>query len=227
MSDDDLFNIIYALLPHSYNPGLASLSSTMHLQQKTITPDDLMDIVLEEYDRLTLQDGGKSKNKASSEDATFRADVSKCGKGPHQKFLGTCHNCGWPGHKGGDCWEEGGRKAGQAPKGWKLQGKKSKNKDSKDMKDSSISAHMADQPNCAWLVSLEIVPEDDALLACIDTASIPELYDSRASQHLSSSHECFVNFVSIPPKPIWGANNGTFHVIRKGDLPIYLLNGSS
>ena len=86
---------------------------------------------------------------------------------------------------------------------------------------------MADQPNCALLVSLEIVPEDDALLACIDTASIPELYDSGVSQYLSPSHKHFVNFVSIPPKPIWGADNGTFHAIRKGDLPIYLPNGSS
>ena len=120
VSDDDLFNIIYVLLPHSYNPGLASLSSTMHLQQKTITPDNLMDIVLEEYNRLTLQDGSKFKNKALSKDAAFGADASKHGKGLCQKFLGTCHNCGWPGHKGSDCWEEGGGKAGQAPKGWKL-----------------------------------------------------------------------------------------------------------
>ena len=86
---------------------------------------------------------------------------------------------------------------------------------------------MADQPDCVWLVSLEIVPEDDALLACIDTASVPELYDSGALQHLSPSCECFMNFVSIPPKPMWGADNGTFHAIGKGDLPIYLPNGSS
>ena len=50
VSNDDLFNIIYASLSPSYNSGLASLSSTMCLQQKTITPNDLMDIVLEEYD---------------------------------------------------------------------------------------------------------------------------------------------------------------------------------
>lgn len=176
-----------------------------------------------------VQDGGKSKNKASSEDAAFRADASKHGKGPCQKFLGTCHNCGWPEHKGSDCWKEGGGKAGQAPKGWKPQGKKSKNKDSKDTRDFSTSAHMADQPNCTLLVSLEIVPEDDALLACIDTASIPELYDSGVLQHLSPSRKHFVNFVSIPPKPIRGADNGTFHAIRKGDLPIYMYlpNGSS
>ena len=50
VSDDNLFNIIYASLPHSYNPGLASLLATMCLQKKAITSDELMDIVTEEYD---------------------------------------------------------------------------------------------------------------------------------------------------------------------------------
>ena len=50
VSDEDLFNIIYASLPCSYNPGLAALSSTMRLHNKSVTSDDLMDIVLEEYD---------------------------------------------------------------------------------------------------------------------------------------------------------------------------------
>ena len=69
VSDEDLFNIIYASLPHSYNPGLTALSSTMRLHNKSVTSDDLMDIILEEYDRLTLQDG--RKKKSSSEDTAF------------------------------------------------------------------------------------------------------------------------------------------------------------
>jgi len=117
VSDDDLSNTTYASLPRSYNPGLVSLLSTMCLQNKAITPNNLMDIVLEEYNRLTLQDGNKSKGKGSSEDAAFGTDVSRPGK--RQKFLGNCHNCGWPGHKNSNCWENGGGKAGQAPKGWK------------------------------------------------------------------------------------------------------------
>ncbi|KAF8548566.1 hypothetical protein OG21DRAFT_1381450, partial [Imleria badia] len=54
-----------------------------------------------------------------------------------------------------------------------------------------------------------------------------ELYDSGASQHLSPSRERFLNFVSIPPKPIRGADNGTFNAIGRGDLPIYLPNGDT
>ena len=208
VSDDDLFNIVYASLPRSYNPGLASLSATMHLQKKTISPDELMDIVIEEYDRITLQDGGKSKGKAASEDAAFGADASRNGKGQRKKvrFNGTCHNCSWSGHKSCNCWEEGGGKAGQAPKGWKSRGKKSK--DSKDLK---ASVHIVDEPDCAWLALID--SPADSYLACVDTTSVPELYDSSASQHLSPSREQFLNFVSIPPKPIRGADNGTFNAI--------------
>ncbi|KAF8545670.1 hypothetical protein OG21DRAFT_1492064 [Imleria badia] len=35
--DEHLFNIIYVLLPYSYNSSLAALSSTMQLQSKTIS----------------------------------------------------------------------------------------------------------------------------------------------------------------------------------------------
>ena len=49
VSDEDLFNIIYASLPRFYNPGLAALSSMMRLHDKSVTSDDLMYIVLEEY----------------------------------------------------------------------------------------------------------------------------------------------------------------------------------
>ena len=95
VSDEDLFNIVYASLPRSYNPSLAALSSMMQLQAKTITSDDLMDIVLEEYERLTLQNGGKGKNASTGKDAAFRADaLSKRGKWSGKKFGGDCHNCG-------------------------------------------------------------------------------------------------------------------------------------
>ena len=85
------------------------------------------------------------------------------------------------------------------------------------------------QPDSAWLTVLD--PElpttgaIDAFVARND--NVPELYDSGVSQHLSPCHECFLNFVSIPPKPIRGADNGTFNTIGHGDLPIYLPNGDT
>ena len=54
VAHEDMFSFVYVSLPRTYNPGLASISSTMHLQNKTFTADELMDVILKEYDRLTL-----------------------------------------------------------------------------------------------------------------------------------------------------------------------------
>ena len=151
--DEDLFNIIYASLLHSYNPSPAALSSMMCLHNKSVTSNDLMDIVLEEYDRLMLQDG--RKKKSSGEDAAFGADASfKKGKWKGKRFSGNCNNCGWPGHKECNCWEEGGGKAGQAPKNWKSCGKEPKDEKSKK---SSATANVTStaEPDSAWFTTLD------------------------------------------------------------------------
>jgi len=187
VSDKDLFNIIYVSLPRSYNPSLAALSSMMRLQSKTIMSDDLMDIVLEEYDRMTLQDGGKGKKASTSEDAVFGADASsKKGKCKGKKFGSDCYNCGWPGHKDQDCWKEGGGKAGQAPKGWKSRGKKAK--DGKGKPSASANATITNKPDSCWLAISEPEPHTDTVdgvnALLVQKENTPELYDSSASQHL-------------------------------------------
>ena len=187
--DEDLFNIVYASLPCSYNPGLVALSSTMRLHNKSVTSDDLMDIILEEYDRLTLQDGGKKKS--SGEDAAFGADASsKKGKWKGKHFGGNCNNCSWPGHKERDCWEEGGGKAGQAPKNWKLHGKKPKDEKSKKS-SASVNATSTAEPDSAWLTTLDSgsSTDDHIDVFLAQNESIPELYDSGTSQHLSPCRE--------------------------------------
>ena len=195
--------------------------------------DNLMDIILEKYDQLTLQGGGKGKTPLGK-DAAFGTDVlSKKGKWKGKKFSGNCYNCGWSSHWNSDCWEEGGGKASQAPKGWKPRGKKTK--DNKNKNKSSVSMNVTTsekdsaQPDSAWLTVLD--PKSpttgiiDAFVAC--NGNLSELYDSGASQHLSLCCEHFLNFISIPPKPIRGADNGTFNAIGHGDLPIYLPNGDT
>ena len=85
------------------------------------------------------------------------------------------------------------------------------------------------QPESAWLAVLD--PESpttgviDAFVA--HNGNVPELYDSGASQHLSPCREYFLNFISIPPKPIRGADNRTFNAIGHSNLPIYLPNGDT
>ena len=215
VSDTDLFNIIYVSLPHSYNPGLAALSSTIHLQGNSVSSDDLMDIVLEEYNRLTLQDGRKGKKSALGEDAAFGADVSsRKGNGKGKKFGGNCYNCGWPGHGDCDCWGEGSGKAGQAPKNWKSCRKKSKDDKTKSSKPSANTA-ATNEPDSTWFATphseLSTTEPIGAFLAWND--NIPELYDSGTLQHLSPCCKQFLNFISIPPKPIQSADNGMFDAI--------------
>ena len=78
VADEDMFSFVYASLPQTYNPGLASISSTMCLQNKTFTANELMDVILEEYDCLTLEDSGKGKKSSrTGKDAAFGADASK------------------------------------------------------------------------------------------------------------------------------------------------------
>src|SRR6267154_1641685 len=124
VSDEDLFNMIFASLPRSYNTILSTVASSIKLLQRTLTADDLMGLVIDEYDRYLLQDGAKSKSKGGDE--VFGADAKR-GKGKGKgktKAEGDCHNCGKPGHWKEDCWAEGGGKEGQGPKGRKPRGKK-------------------------------------------------------------------------------------------------------
>ena len=197
-----LISYMYASLPCSYNSGLAALSSMMHLHDKPVTSDDLMDIALEEYDRLMLQDG--REKKSSGKDAAFGADASsKKGKWKGKCFGGDCNNCSWPGHKECNCWEEGGGKAGQAPKNWKSHRKKPKDEKSKK---SSASANVTStvEPDSAWFATLDSgsSTDDHIDVFLAQNESILEFYDSGASQHLSLCHEQFIKFVAIPPKPI-------------------------
>ena len=54
-----------------------------------------------------------------------------------------------------------------------------------------------------------------------------ELYNSRASRHMSSYRDHFKNYISIPPKPITAADKHHFQAIGKGDLQIKIPNGNN
>jgi hypothetical protein len=206
-----------------------------------------MSLITNKYDQLLIQSGTKGKSK--SDDVAFSADgTSHKGKQHSQKskFPYNCNNCGWKGHKKEDCWEEGGGKAGKAPKGYKLQGKKSKSKDDNKVKASGSNTDASkskddSKPDGVWLVSAEDIREEvpesrDTPLTAPDSAKLTrhhlntqgttvDLYDSGASQHMSLYQERFINFKSIPPHAIEAADKRTFDAIGRGDLPIKIPNG--
>jgi len=212
----------------------------MQLHQKTPTAHELMNLVINEYNRLLLQGGGKLKPKGK--DAAFSGDGnSQKGKQREYKpkFPYACNNCGWNGHKKEDCWEEGGGKAGKAPNGWKSRGKKSKDEKPKTSGSNADASKLKSElePDGVWLAScdtMEIsVPQfqDDAYHSAPARSGgneeTIELYDSGASQHMSPYHHRFLNFKSISPHPIQAADKRTFDTIGRGDLPNKVPNGKT
>ena len=57
--------------------------------------------------------------------------------------------------------------------------------------------------------------------------SMPELYDSGASRHMSLLRDHFVTYQKIPPCPITVADKRVFYTIGIGDVVIDIPNGES
>lgn len=237
VTDTNFFNMVFTSLPCSYNSILTSVSLNMRINNSQMSSYFLIFMIMDEYDCLVTQSGwSKSKD---NENVTLSADLKK--KKGLRKHI-KCTNCSWSGHTGPNCWEEGGGKEGQAPKGWKSKGKKLKSnvKDTKDpkgmketTKDSKPTVHakmvtIEEGSKGVWLAEQLKDPETEvvstlpyAMLACI---SVTILFDSGASQHFSSYCDQFVNFTPIPPKPITAADKRIFDAVEQSDLPIEIPN---
>ncbi|KAG2051660.1 hypothetical protein BDR06DRAFT_973580 [Suillus hirtellus] len=144
---------------------------------------ELMNPVTKEYNRLIIQ--SETKGKSKSDDVAFSAKGTshKVKQHPQKsKFPYNCNNCGWKGHKREDCWEEGGGKVGKVPKGYKLQGKKSKSKDNDKLKASRLNVDGSkskddSEPDGVWLASAEdigeVVPKStDAPTTTLNSATL-------------------------------------------------------
>ena len=115
LSEDDFYAIILGSLPSSYDPYISAVNATSSVLGKTISADDLMLTVTEEYERRSLR--GKTGKK--DEDAAFHSnDSGKGSKGgsSSKKKNVECHNCHKKGHYKSECWAPGGGKEGQGPK---------------------------------------------------------------------------------------------------------------
>ncbi|KIO14996.1 hypothetical protein M404DRAFT_72788, partial [Pisolithus tinctorius Marx 270] len=93
----------------------------------------------------------------------------------------TCENCGKKGHTKDQCWEEGGRKAGQAPKWFQNKGKGKKKE-----RDAYMNNY-----NHVLLAGESLNSTEETIL-----------FDSGASHHMSSYCSKFLNYKPIIPKPI-------------------------
>ena len=129
LDENDFYAIILGSLPASYDPYISAVNATSSVLGKTISADDLMLTVTEEYERRNL----KNKTGKKDEDAAFYSKDSEKEKGGSnsKKKNVECHNCHKKGHYKSECWAPGGGKEGKGPK-QRGKGKSNKSDDKKD-----------------------------------------------------------------------------------------------
>ncbi|PPQ87182.1 hypothetical protein CVT25_014593 [Psilocybe cyanescens] len=90
-----------------------------------------------------------------------------------------------------------------------------------DENDYEWESHVSDN-NAAYKTSYTVeeltTPSADAHI---------DLYDSGATRHMSGAKDRFKNLIPIEPKSIAAADNRSFSATAKGDMIIYIPNGSS
>ena len=170
-SEDEFYAIVMGSLPPSYDPYLSAVNTTSSVIGTTLSADDLMNTVTDEYERrgLNARAGKKEKNVAFYTNDSKRGSSSsrRGGKPRSSKKHIECFNCKRKGHYQSECWAEGGPKEGQGPA--KEKGKEPPSKDNKsDEKgkkkvEAAASAHANNDE--AWMAILDSDSEELAALS--------------------------------------------------------------
>ena len=171
LDENDFYTIILGSLPASYDPYISAVNATSSVLGKTISADDLMLTVTEEYERRSLKSksGKKDDNSAFYSNDSEKGDKGGSSTNSKKKNV-VCHNCHKKGHYKSDCWAPGGGKEGQGPK-QKGKGKsKADEKEKKDdaKKESGASAEAKGKEKGkekeveeAWLAMIDAVESED------------------------------------------------------------------
>jgi len=127
ITENDFYTIILGSLPSSYDPYILAVNATSSVLGTTLSADDLMFTITEEYKHRNL----KSKTGKKEENAAFYSNDSGKGwkGGSSSKKNIECFNCGKKGHYKSDCWAKGGGKEGQGPNQKEKKKLKSKQKE--------------------------------------------------------------------------------------------------
>jgi hypothetical protein len=111
LGEQDFSAIILGSLPRSYNQFISAVTATTSIFKQELNPEDLMQTIIDEYNRWSTRSGTKEK----SIDSTFFAESNNRGKKKSDKDV-KCFNCYKKEHKKVDCWAKGGGKEGQGPR---------------------------------------------------------------------------------------------------------------
>ena len=167
LNENDFYAIILGSLPQSYDPYISAVNATSSVLGKTISADDLMLTVTEEYERRNL----KNKTGKKDDNAAFYSNDSekgeKGGSGTNSKKKNvTCHNCHKKGHYKSECWAPGGGKEGQGPK-QKGKGKAKTDEKKDEKKETGASSETKEKKGKekeveeAWLAMIDTESEDE------------------------------------------------------------------
>ncbi|PSR87021.1 hypothetical protein PHLCEN_2v5279 [Hermanssonia centrifuga] len=112
-ADDDFYAIILGSLPPSFEPYISAVTATSAVLGTTLSAEDLMLTLTEEYERRLLRSKNTPSRKEDTGDAAFTA--AEKGKGRSKRNI-ECFNCKKKGHVKAECWAPGGGKEGQGPR---------------------------------------------------------------------------------------------------------------
>jgi hypothetical protein len=96
IGDEEYTYLLIISLPSSYDPILTAIDVSAYLNESTVTPDNVINVVGGAYDRERSFKDEKDTANAKKKDI-------------------KCLNCKKRGHVKADCWAKGGGKEGQQP----------------------------------------------------------------------------------------------------------------
>jgi hypothetical protein len=223
LDDRDFAAIIMGSLPESYRPILSSMNAAARVSKKTLSPEEIMGDVSEEYEHRVIVNPTTSKKGGNSAlTVGVKPDRSK-GRNSGGNSNITCYNCNNVGHVKANCWSKGGGKEGQRPQRW---GQRNGN-----------SQHPA-AANTATQSTSTMTPVVNYAFATSDLANVAKqlnipverhgaIVDSGATSHFCPNRSKFTSFIQIEPQSVHTANGSSISATGRGDVQIDLPLGST
>lgn len=194
--------------------SLINTAAKVTFKLRVLTPYELINIVLEEYEHRLLTDRHMTKkgtNSALSASAKGNAGRGRTSKSAPANPDAVCCNCERKGYHKEDCWRKGGGKEGQ---GLNQRHRRGAN---------SASASEPTTNNYAFTTS--------NLTSVAEQLHIPverrgTIIGSGASSHFCPDRTKFKNYVPIEPQNIHTADGTTVSAVGRGDVKLDLPLGS-